>query len=270
MKKKPEDAEKKKRDEERAAEEAEDAKEKKRDEERAARALALKQKMEAEELDKKQLKELEIKFWEDQMQRPYWELPLGKCPERFLEGMGAQLAIQRATKVLEPPKTPLLLDNNDNNPVDTFYSYQNAQVLEAKKMFMDENQKRATREEILEGARKQLVSALKYGSTLYVRMANSAADLVGKYSGPTTFPLAVFDRKVVQDIEEIYTQKNLYESDSPLAACLRESDLDHGVFVARPGFEVIVCSHFQPEDFHDFLKDSLPMDLLQPIRLVVQ
>ena len=40
---------------------------------------------------------------------------------------------------------------------------------------------------------------------------------------------------------------------------------EHGVFIMRAGFEVVVCSHFHVDDFGGFLEGALPMDKLQPI-----
>ena len=33
----------------------------------------------------------------------------------------------------------------------------------------------------------------------------------------------------------------------------------------RAGFEVVVCTHFQVDDFAGFLDGALPMEKLQPI-----
>jgi len=92
-----------------------------------------------------------------------------------------------------------------------------------------------------------------------------------RYTDPRYFPLAVFDQSVIQAADK-FTTENLWESSHPFAACLRESDLDthvRNVFVCRPGFEVVVCTHFTTDDFAEFLAPSLPLPLFQPILLEV-
>ena len=61
---------------------------------------------------------------------------------------------------------------------------------------------------------------LRYGQTLYVRMANTACLFVRKYNGDTTFPLAVFDRMAIASLRDTHTgmgADNLYGSAHPLA-----------------------------------------------------
>ena len=42
--------------------------------------------------------------------------------------------------------------------------------------------KRQTHEEVMEGLRQQLVACMRYGKTLYVRLADSACDFAGTFS----------------------------------------------------------------------------------------
>ena len=56
----------------------------------------------------------------------------------------------------------------------------------------------------------------------------------------------------------------------PFARVLREGDLEHGHFVCRAGFEVVVSSHFACADAIGFLsRGALPMEKMQAILPIV-
>ena len=216
-------------------------------------------------------------FWEEQEGSPLWVVPMGD-DSIFARHCGLLTALDRAR---DAGRTPLLVDNSQDRVVDTFFSYQRSQVLEAKKMLVDERQGK-TRTAVLEHARKQLVKTLRLGQTFYIRLANSACDFVGKYSGPDTIPMALFDVEQVAALNSQFgseygsaTQEvgaNLWGADdrSPFAAVLREEDTDKGVFVPQRGFEVVVCTHLGVEDYEEFLDGKLPMEQLQPIAVIPQ
>merc|ERR1711977_690370 len=147
-------------------------------------------------------------------------------------------------------KTPLLLDQTENKVMDTFFQYQNAQIVEAKKLIMQGRTPDGLAE-VLDEARMQLVRSMGRGYTLYVRMTNSAADFRGKYNNPEMFPIEVMDRAVVEGAleEEITEQGN-----HPLAGVVRD---------VHKEFNVVVCSHFKVEDYEEFLSKSIPLDKCQ-------
>ena len=61
--------------------------------------------------------------------------------------------------------------------------------------------KRKTHEEVMESLRKELVTAMRFGHVLYVRLADSAADFKTMFNGEDTFPSsAVFDRSLVASL----------------------------------------------------------------------
>jgi hypothetical protein len=59
-------------------------------------------------------------------------------------------------------RTPLIVDNSEDDKVSTYYSYQpDAILLETTKMIVDNTKKPL--QEVLEYARVRLMSAMKYG-----------------------------------------------------------------------------------------------------------
>eukprot|EP00386_Alphamonas_edax_P013864 GDKI01042684.1.p2 GENE.GDKI01042684.1~~GDKI01042684.1.p2 ORF type:complete len:174 (-),score=39.75 GDKI01042684.1:323-844(-) len=142
-------------------------------------------------------------------------------------------------------KVPMFLDASGN--VDTFFSYQMCTVIEAKKLLVDKMQGKSV-DDLREGLRHQLVTALKYGNYLLVRMANSAVDIKRIYCDPTTFPVEVFDVDFCEN-EKKYTK------------IVRQQDLDtNRNFCPRGYMQVVVTSSFEPEDHAEFLNDALPLD----------
>jgi hypothetical protein len=131
-------------------------------------------------------------FWEEQEREPLWTVPMGD-ESTFTRHCGLLVALERARAA---GKTPLLVDNSEDRVIDTYYSYQPAQILEAKKLVVEERQGTA-RAALLERARVQLVKALKLGQIVYVRMSNTACDFCSKYSGPDTLPIDIFDAHAI-------------------------------------------------------------------------
>ena len=222
-------------------------------------------------------------FWEGQARQSCWVVPMGD-ESTFTRHCGLLVALERARAA---GKTPLLVDNSEDRLIDTYYSYQPAQVLDAKKLVLDER-KGVARDALLEQSRVQLVRALRYGQALYIRLSNAACDFCNKYSSADTLPLQVFDAPAVEALNAEYGAEigrhadaadeaaehvgaNLWGAQgSPFATVLREADTDKGVFVPRRGFEVVLCTHLGARDFDELLAGKLPMTKLQPIAVVPQ
>ena len=191
---------------------------------------------------------------------------------------GLLIAIERCHA---QSKTPLLLDNKEDALVDTYYSYQAAIVIEAKKLVLDVALKRKTHEEVMEYLRTELVAAMRFGHVLYVRLGDSAADFKTMFNGDDTFPsMAIFNREAVASLINYRegTATSLWKAAHPLARVLREDDLTQGVFQlrfahrarsedgAREGFEVVASTQHASDDFADMLREGLPLEFLQPIK----
>ena len=82
----------------------------------------------------------------------------------------------------------------------------------------------------------------RYGHTLVVRMANSAADFLTSYCSPEAFPLQVFEQPVWPNDTPLELS-----SSSPFAKVLKEKDLTGGKFHVNKDFRVVVTSTFKPE-----------------------
>ena len=61
----------------------------------------------------------------------------------------------------------------------------------------------------MEGLRQHLVNCMRYGQTLYVRLADSACDFVGAFTSEEHFPLAVFDRSTAASLVDRIAPEHL-------------------------------------------------------------
>mmetsp|Transcript_17517 Transcript_17517/g.44903 ORF Transcript_17517/g.44903 Transcript_17517/m.44903 type:complete len:455 (-) Transcript_17517:230-1594(-) len=221
-----------------------------------------------------QLAKMRTDFWRQTEQDTCWTVPMGRdlktmpwLPHRSCGMLEAMLRARRLRR-----RTVLLVDNTADRVVDTFFLYRPCQVIEAKMMVLDERMKKRTLAQIRDHARQCIVNAMKFGQILLVRMSNTAASFATRFSDPKTLPMTIFDHEVVDSLRMQHTGPagdNLYLSDHPLAACLREADTEFGHFTCRPGFEVIVSTHFGKGDVSAFLDRCLPLDKMQAIRPVV-
>lgn len=164
-------------------------------------------------------------------------------------------------------KTPLLLDHTEQKAVDTFFHYSshNPQVIEGKKLIM-QGRDAAGLAEVMEESRGLLVRAMARGYTLYLRMTNCAADVIGKYQDPKALPIEVWDRLIVNQVRD---EDLCDHEEHPLRAVVTEDDCAEyssvNYFGVHKEFRVVICSHFSEEDYGEFLERALPMEKLQAI-----
>ena len=89
------------------------------------------------------------------------------------------------------PSPPLLLSHpsfaGSGRPT-SFYNYQSSLVIEAKQLVLDEATGRRTHEQVMESLRETLVNAMRFGQTLYIRMADCACDF-NHFSSDDRFPM---------------------------------------------------------------------------------
>ena len=162
-------------------------------------------------------------FWAEQDKEECWSVPMAhgaSMPWLKPHERGMLLAIERARAL---GKTVLLVDPSPDKLIDTYYAYQSSQVVEAKRLVLEEVTGKKTHEATLEGMRQQLVAAMRYGQTLYIRLADSACDFSHAYSDDAQFPLALFDHATIRSLRAHAgpSGTNLYGSDHPLAGVLR-------------------------------------------------
>ena len=157
-------------------------------------------------------------------------------------------------------KTPLIIDRSADHKVDTFMGYGNAIQLDAKKMGLDKSMRKIPVPDIMEEARKKLVTALKHGQTLAITMSGSVADFATVFNDESAskdhglnlevdkkayFPLQVFENG----------GKNILSNETLLNALYTKEDkeLTAGLAIPKESFHVIITSHFSPDDFEDYL-----------------
>jgi len=103
----------------------------------------------------------------------------------------------------------------------------------------------------------QIVGALKTNNAglLVLHMENCAADFLDKYNIPSLFPT-----------KALLTPGAMMEEDN-WGPMVKSSERQHGFFIPNENFRVVVVSHFQLEDYEEFLQNSLPLELLAPIEI---
>lgn len=145
-------------------------------------------------------------------------------------------------------KTPLICDDSDDSKVETFYSYKGAIIIDAKRMGRDRlRDGDAIIPDILEGARRKVVAAMKNGVPLIISMRESALDIRGTMHSNNAFPHALFEKGGTNFVNENNPNKNRMAED-----LFREGDLDSGMAICRRGFCVIVTSFLDPANCVDY------------------
>ena len=105
----------------------------------AAQKDVFQTRLEKEKAERAAMEAARTAFWTAQEARACWSVPISTdartMPWLGPKERGLLVAVERARSA---GKTPLLVDNSRDKVVDTYYAYQSVQVLECKKMFMDE------------------------------------------------------------------------------------------------------------------------------------
>merc|ERR1711977_597762 len=141
-----------------------------------------------------------------------------------------------------------------------------SRIIEGKKLVMEGRTPEGL-DSVMDEARKNLIRALTRGETLYVLMTICAADLSGKYCGEDTLPALLWDREAVSRVVGETVDAG---DDAGWSKVMRADDFEEFssrlkcIFVDK-GFRVVVCSHFSPDDYEDFLRGALPLEKFQPI-----
>jgi len=213
-------------------------------------------------MNRKLAAEAEVKRVEEEAlssQRDRWS---GKVwPAKLTE---LKQVIQKAE---DEGRTPLLLDHTDAKSVDTFYSYQMAQVVEGKKLVL-QGRDPAGLAQVMQDSRTLMLRAMAKGYTLYLRMTNCAADVIESYQDPKTLPIEVWDHTEVRKVlgEDLYDVDNPFQQAVDADAC-REHDMMENYFRVHEEFRVVICSHFDLDDYEEFLRRALPLEKLQAISI---
>jgi len=147
-------------------------------------------------------------------------------------------------------KTVLFVCNGHAHEVDTFFGYQSVSLIDAKYILNKVSvTKEITVEKMREDLRQRLVSAMKFGQPVHIRMERSAVPFKGTYCAPDLFPEAVF-------------RNNLFQDEAHYKPVIRDSDLSDwpGAFPGRmkDGVYSFVTTDFDMESTREFLPAVLP------------
>lgn len=155
-------------------------------------------------------------------------------------------------------KTPIIIDNSEDDKVNTFFNYRSAILIDGKKMGLDKSMKKIPVSEIMEDARKKVVNALKFGQTLVFALTKSVTDFYSTFNDKSAIEnhgLTLDEGKICLPLE-IFQEagKKCIESEF-LNSIFREDELEQGVAFCRDPekFRIIVTSAFAPEDCVEYL-----------------
>lgn len=159
--------------------------------------------------------------------------------------------------------TPLIVDQSPDDKVSTYYSYQpNMVILESKTMIMDHFVKNNSVLQCLEYARRRLVTAMKYGKTLVVRMSTSSPDFQTIFRDECVPGLDNSEKmSAFFPLDAIIEGGKRLHEDGWADRLFREDDMKpHKNFcLCRSEFRVCFTTQFALDDIDEFLfKHSLP------------
>ena len=120
-------------------------------------------------------------------------------------------------------------------------------------------------EKVREELRDQLVHAMRWGHTLVIRMANTAADFLHTYCHDESFPRLLFEH------DQLPSGAVLPNGQHPVfSKVLRPQEIttSGGQFGVPSTFRIVVSSTFKPDAHASLLGESLPLEHLQPIHIV--
>lgn len=128
-------------------------------------------------------------------------------------------------------------------------------------------------EEILEEERERFFRGrcFKAGQTVVFRMANTACDLKSTFTSNIFPTLALLD---VTELNKVVGSENIgnVEKSPFFAMCCNDQDerlefLANGIHEA---FNCVMITHFQEEDYVEFLQPMVPLELMQPMSPFVE
>jgi len=164
-------------------------------------------------------------------------------------------------------KTPLIIDNTPGFRAETFFQYRDTHIIECKKMIVDKA-KGTSVEDILEEERRRLWDSrsFKFGKAVMFRLANTACDLNGMFNSESFPVTALLDATEVQKVSGSENVPNMKTSPFIKMASDRDEALELEANGFHEAFNVLVVTQFTEEDYVEFLKDQIPLHLMQPMK----
>jgi len=157
-------------------------------------------------------------------------------------------------------KTPLIIDNIENHRAEAFFALSlDVHIIECKKMIMYTSKaKGATVEDVLEEERQRFIKA-----ECFKRLANTACELNGAFNSEVFPSLALFDAAEVARVSADASKVK----DSPFykMALDRCEVLDLEAYGIASEFNVVALTHFQEDEYEEYLQSAIALHLFQPI-----
>lgn len=176
-------------------------------------------------------------------------------------------------KAREKGKTPLIVDNTEGHAAESFFTYTGAYVIECKKLIMEKGASKRPVEDILEDERERFFrgKCFKIGQTVMFRMANTACDLKGTFNSSIFPTLALLD---IAELRKVVGRENVSNVEKSPFMAMCPDDQDERLELVANGihehFNCVMVTHFQEEDYAEFLEPMVPLELMQPIRPLVE
>jgi len=183
-----------------------------------------------------------------------------KVPLRDLE-----FAMDRAH---QNRKTPLIIDNTENQRVETYFTYRSCYVIECKKWITEKALKKMSAADILKEERDKFFRAkcFKHGQTVMFRLATTACDLNNTFSSPEFPSTDLLNRAALAKILGVDNASNFKGSPFEKMCPDSESLMEHTAMGVHENFNVLAITLFKEEDYEGYLKDMIPLSDLQPIK----
>ena len=168
----------------------------------------------------------------------------------------------------------------DSSALQTFMAVQNCETIDGKGITQKKIQGTPI-EEVMEDVRKQVVNAMKHGKTLYIDLRNGAPGLTTDYSSDDKFPLEIWgatDHTKVALTVDVYSPTNtaherpncssvrvcicFAQCEELIAKIVLDDEKESGMFVAKEGYNLVLSSSFQIDDYKEFLDgaQTVPWD----------
>ena len=158
--------------------------------------------------------------------------------------------------------TPLIIDDSEDNKVDTYMSYGNGVLLDAKKLGLDRSMRSVPLNQLMNEAREKLVNALRYGNRLVVAMTKSCTDFVGVFTDESLEAQKEENDVDLRDDRSCFPSEvfrgagRALIDDKWLEKLFRDEEKEQGKFaLARDPekFCTVCTTQFSVEDFEEFL-----------------
>lgn len=171
-------------------------------------------------------------------------------------------------KAVEKGKTPLIIDNTENQRVETYFTYRSCYVVECKKWIMEKATKKTPPADILKEERERFFRAkcFKHGQTVMFRLATTACDLNNTFSSPEFPSTELLNCEAVKKVLGIDNASNFKGSPFEKMCPDSESLMEYTTMGVHEKFNVLAITLFKEEDYEGYLKDMIPLPYLQPIK----